>query len=105
MALKTNYNTKMENSVFLSARDGAEELGVDKETVCKYIAELEHYGFIVKVQGAHLGVEGEGKCALYRMTDWWYAGQAPTYEFRNWGGDLFDYEAFRKQNPVRKTRT
>lgn len=101
LVLKSNYNTKTQNSVFLSARDGAEELNVCKDTVCKYLHELEHYGFIVEVQGAHLGVTGTGKAAHYRLTDCYYAGKAPTYDFANWSGELFDY----KQNPVRKTRT
>jgi hypothetical protein len=100
--LKANYNTNAQNAVFLSARDGAEALGACKDTVCKWLHELEHYGFIVEVQGAHLGVSGTGKAALYRLTDWWFAGRPATYDFQNWGGDLYDPK---KQNPVRKIRT
>ena len=40
-----------------------------KDTVCKWMHELEHYGFIVEVRGAHLGVTGTGKAARYRLTD------------------------------------
>jgi hypothetical protein len=101
LALKTNYNTNAQNAVFLSSRDGAKELGVCKDTVCKYLHELEHYGFIVAVQRAHLGIEGEGKATLYRLTDCGYAGKPPTYDFQNWDGVLFDPQ---KQNP-RKSRT
>jgi hypothetical protein len=101
-ALKTNYNTNAQNAVFLSSRDGARELGVCKDTVCKYLHELEHYGFIVPVRRAHLGVEGEGKATLYRLTDCGYAGKAPTYDFQNWDGVLYGPK---KQNPVRKSRT
>jgi transposase-like protein len=43
-ALKTNYNTNAQNAVFLSARDGARELGVHKDTARKWLRELEHYG-------------------------------------------------------------
>jgi hypothetical protein len=101
-ALKTNYNTYAQNAVFLSARDGAKELGVCKDTVCKWVHELEHYGFIVEVQGAHLGVSGTGKAAHYRLTDCRFAGQPPTYDFQNWNGVLYDPQ---KQNLVGKTRT
>jgi hypothetical protein len=55
LELKSNYNTKAQNAVFLSARDGEKQLGVNKDTVCKWMHELEHYRFIVEVQGAHLG--------------------------------------------------
>jgi hypothetical protein len=102
LVLKANYNSNAQNAVFLSARDGARELGACKDTVCKWMHELEHYGFIVEVQGAHLGVSGTGKAARYRLTDCWYAGQPPTYDFQNWDGVLYDPK---KQNPVRKIRT
>jgi len=101
VALQANHNSNAQNAVFISARTGAKELGVNKDTVGKWLRELEHYGFIGKVRGAHLGSEGCGKAALYRLTDRWFAGEAPTYDFQNWSGDLFD----EKQNPVRKTRT
>jgi hypothetical protein len=102
LTLKANYNSNAQNAVFLSARDGARELGVCKDTVCKWLHELEHYGFIVEVLGAHLGVSGTGKAARYRLTDCPFAGQSPTYDFQNWEGVLYDAK---KQNPVRKIRT
>jgi hypothetical protein len=102
LALKANYNSNAQNAVFLSARDGARELGVHKDTARKWLHELEHYGFIVMVQGAHLGVHGTGKAAHYRLTDCPFAGKPPTYDFQNWDGVLYDPK---KQNPVRKNRT
>jgi hypothetical protein len=88
--LAANYNTKAQNAVFLSARTGSKELGVCKDTVCKWLHELEHYGFIVEIIGAHLGVTGTGKAARYRLTDRPCAGQTPTYDFQNWDGTLYD---------------
>ena len=88
LELKSNYNKNAQNAVFLSARTGASKLGVNKDTVTKWMHELEHYGFIVEVQGAHLGASGVGKAARYRLTDSYYAGQAPTYDFQNWDGVL-----------------
>jgi hypothetical protein len=110
--MQSNYNTKAQNAVFLSARDGARKLGgVCKDTVMRWQRELEYYGFIIKVQGAHLGLNGVGKAALYRLTDRHYAGQPPTYEFLNWDGEIFheqkrpSYYQAKKQNPVRAWRT
>ena len=72
--------------------------------------------FSVKVRGHHLGVNGEGKAAHYRLTDRWYAGKEPTYDFQNWDGVLFepakrvmseaDKERLRLRatNPVRRSR-
>jgi hypothetical protein len=99
--LKYNYNTKAQNAVFSSGRDGAKKLNAHRDTVSKWLRELEHYGFVVKVRGAHLGLEGVGKAALYRMTDCPYAGQAPTYDFQSWDGVLFDDK---KQNPGLRIR-
>jgi hypothetical protein len=99
--LKGNYNTKAQNAVFLSGRNGAKNLNAHKDTVLKWLRELEHYGFIVKVRGAHLGLEGVGKAALYRLTDCPYAGQPATYDFQNWDGVLFEPK---KQNPVLRNR-
>jgi hypothetical protein len=88
--LAANYNTKMQNAVFMSARTGSERLNVRKDNITLWQRELEHYGFLVKVQGAHLGIDGEGKAARYRMTDRWYAGKEPTYDFQNWDGVIFE---------------
>jgi hypothetical protein len=100
--LQSNYNTNRQNTVFLSARMGSKKLNAHKDTVTKWLHELEHYGFIVMVQGAHLGVHGTGKAAHYRLTDRPYAGNSPTYDFQNWDGVLFTHQ---KQNPVRLGRT
>ena len=88
--LKSNYNTRAQNAVYLAARTGKQQLNASKNSITKWLRELEHYGFIVKVRGAHLGLEGIGKAALYRLTDCHYAGQAPTYDFQNWTGELFE---------------
>jgi hypothetical protein len=88
--LAANYNTKMQNAVFLSARTGAGNLNTRPNNIMRWLLELEHYGFTVKIQGAYLGSDGEGKSARYRLTDRWYAGKEPTYDFQNWTGVLFD---------------
>lgn len=100
LALKANYNTNAQNAVFLAVRKARDEFGVNKDTAGKWLRELRHYGFIVMVQGCHLGVNGVAEAARYRLTDCAYAGKAPTYDFQSWDGVLFDPK---KQNPVRKT--
>lgn len=100
--LAANYNTNAQNSVFMSARTGAKRLNADKDCITKWMRELEHYGFIAKVSGAFLGLDGEGKAAHYRLTDRWYGQKEPTYDFQNWTGEIFEPK---KQNPVRKNRT
>jgi hypothetical protein len=121
IALKYNYSYDSQNAVFISSRDGAEQLGVTKDTIGEYLRELEYYGFIAMVRDAHLGSDGEGKAAHYRITDCVHAGKPPTREFEKWDGVLFDPEDHpatgkkpthrkkpqqpKKQNPVRKIRT
>jgi hypothetical protein len=101
-ALMGNYNTRMENAVYLSARRGAEKLGSNKASIARWMRELEHYGFIVMVTPGSLGVHGNGKAPHWRLTEMPYAGTAPTREFMNWQGELYDRK---KQNPVRRKRT
>lgn len=101
LALTSNYNSKAQNAVFLSSRDGAKEFGVHKDTARRWLHELEHYGFVVEVQGAHLGLTGVGKAARYRLTDRHFAGQPPTRDFEKWDGVLYNPK---KQNPVREKR-
>ena len=100
--LQSNYNTNRQNTVFLSARTGSKKLNAHKDTVAKWMRELEHYGFIVAMQRAHLGFDGAGKATLYRLTDRPYASKSPTYDFQNWTGEFFEPQ---KQNPVRLGRT
>jgi hypothetical protein len=90
--LCANYNTNMQNAVYLSIRTGAEKLGADKKTVIRWLHELLHYGFIVMVERGTIGVYGYGRATQYRLTDRAYAGSAATYAFENWTGQLFNPE-------------
>src|SRR5262245_31836991 len=64
--LKWNYNTKLQNHVFISTRQAAEKMGCDKESASIWLHELEHYGFIVMINPGGLGVAGRGKAPHYR---------------------------------------
>jgi len=120
LALQSLHNDKAQNAVFISARDGVEKygLGHDRNAIGRWFDELEHYGFIVLVQGAHLGASGKGKSATYRLTDRYHAGKPPTYDFQNWDGVPFEppkridkrgisrlHQHREKQNPVRTPQT
>jgi hypothetical protein len=71
VALKVRYNTRLQNSVYMSARHGAEELGSSKDYVARWHHELQHYGFIRVIEGkeARLGSDGEGLAAHVRLTE------------------------------------
>ncbi|MGO9327667.1 MAG: hypothetical protein ACLQJ0_06085 [Steroidobacteraceae bacterium] len=88
--LQTFYNTKSQEPVFLSARDGAKELGCRKNNIGTWLDELEFYGFTEKVKEAHLAGVGKGSAAHYRLTDRWYAGKPPTYDYDKWNGVPFE---------------
>src|SRR5262245_27300154 len=83
MELAANYNTKMRNAAYLAARTGAKRLGVNKDTVTKWLRELQHYGFIVLVRGGSLGVEGYGLAQTFRLTDRPYGNTGATYDFQH----------------------
>jgi hypothetical protein len=117
--LQSNHNTNMQNSVWLSTRNGSAELGgVRPHNITMWLNELEFYGFVVKIEDYHLGVSGKGMAAKYRLTDRYYAGTAPTYDFQNWDGVLFEpkkrkvsdaekarLNGLKKQNPVTRSVT
>ena len=82
-SLKARYNTRLQNSVYMSARMGAEELGSSKDYVARWHHELQHYSFIRVIEGkeARLGSNGEGMAAHVQLTEHWYAGNPPTRDF------------------------
>ena len=100
IALKRNYSSNFGNNgrLFLSARRAAKMLGCSRNSVTTYYRELQHYGFIVQTRGAHLGVEGKGKAAHWRVTDEPCGEDQPTRDYLKWDGVLF--ERHKKQNPV-----
>jgi hypothetical protein len=107
-ALKSRYNNKLQNAVYLSIRTAQNELGSfsRKDNIGRWFHELQYYGFIVMESGPCLGVEGKGKAPHYRLTEEWYLGKAPTRDFLNWDGEKYHeqkspkYYHRKKQNPV-----
>jgi hypothetical protein len=96
VVLKWRYNTNLMNAVYVSTRLAAAELGAGRNNVLQWFHELEFYGFIVKVRLAHMGVNGHGRAAHWRLTDVRYLGKEPTRDFLQW-----DRRAFVKKKPSR----
>jgi hypothetical protein len=62
LALKSRYNNKLGNAVYLSTRNAVKELGSHshRDSIRRWFRELEYYGFIRMVSPGCLGVEGRG---------------------------------------------
>ena len=70
------------------------------------------------LQGPHLGSDGEGQSARYRLTDRYFHGKPPTRDFDRWSGEVFRptqrayseaektrLNGLKKQNPVTRSVT
>jgi hypothetical protein len=106
-ALKTRYNNRLGNAVYLSTRSAVKELGSHshRDNIRRWFRELHYYGFIDMVSAGHLGVEGKGKAPHWRLTEEHYLGQSPTRDFLRWDGTPFHEQKSpkhylaKKQNP------
>jgi hypothetical protein len=101
--------------IYLSERDAVEELGSgNRDSIRRWFAELQHFGFIVKTAEGCLGISGKGKAPQWRLTEL----DAPntdqpraTRDYEKWDGTPFNgNQAWRgrglkprKQNPGRET--
>jgi hypothetical protein len=91
--------------VYRSYREAAADLGTNSmRSIQRWFRELEHYGFIVKTAGAHLGVDGDGIAAHWRLTecptfDAKGTHIAPTRDFERWDGTLFD-DPVKTESPI-----
>jgi hypothetical protein len=91
VALKQRYSSNFKNNgrLYLSVRQAAKEVGVNKDTAARCFREIEHYGFGVITSGACLGVDGKGKAAHWRLTEVGYMTEPPTRDFLSWDGIPF----------------
>jgi hypothetical protein len=103
--------------IYLSQRNAMAEMGSgNRDSVRRWFAELEHFGFVVKTAEGSLGVNGRGKAPQWRLTEL----EAPntdqpraTRDYENWNGTPFNgNQAWRgrglkprKQSPGRETRS
>jgi hypothetical protein len=112
IALKQRYSSNFKNNgrLYLSVRQAAKEVGVNKDTAARCFREIQHYGFGVITSGACLGVDGKGKAAHWRLTEVGYMTEPPTREFLRWDGAPFPSSKNKSPSEkfghrVRKTRT
>jgi len=107
IALKRFLNEKIDNNgkIYLSHRDACKALGTRSlQSVARWFAELEFYGFIVKTTEGCLGIDGKGIAPHYRLTECVHDGQAATRDYERWDGTIFVNPATekrrqKKQNP------
>jgi hypothetical protein len=102
---KLNYEKNNNGKIFLAHRSAARELGADKAHVARWYRELQFYGFIVMTEPSGLGVNGKGRAAKWRLTEWECDGKSGTRDFLKWGGKIFKSPSAKSGHPVRKKRT
>jgi hypothetical protein len=97
--LKARYNLQSHNNgkIYLPTRIAAKELGSGLSQIGRWFRELQHYGFIVMMEGSCLGVDGKGRAPRWRLTELGYMKDLPTRDYSRWDGVLFDDP--KKQNP------
>jgi hypothetical protein len=91
VALRRRYSQLTHNNgrIFLSQRSAAQELGSHHNEIARWFRELQHYGFIMLVTPAVLGVEGKGKAPRWRLTELGHMWEQPTRDFTRWNGSKF----------------
>lgn len=85
----------------LAVRRAAEEVNVTKNTALKAMHELQARGFIVPVKIGCLGVSGEGKATVWRLTELSYNNEHPSREFADWKPGS-DFEPAKGAAPIRR---
>ena len=112
IALKQRYSSNFKNNgrIYLSVRQAAKEVGVNKETAARGFREIQHYGFGAITSGACLGVDGKGKAPHWRLTEIGYMVDPPTRDFLRWDGVIFQGQRNKtlygkSRQPVRKIQT
>ncbi|UWQ14194.1 hypothetical protein K3556_14995 [Aliiroseovarius sp. M344] len=85
--LKRRYNGRNNGEIFLSHRDAAKALNVNRNTVGGYFSELQNKGFIRLTRGHCLGPAGIGQAASYALTEETLNGCSCSKEFMSWNPD------------------
>jgi hypothetical protein len=91
VALRRHYIPAIHNNgkVFLSQRAAAKALRSNYREIACWFRQLEHFGFIVKTEPSHLGVDGRGRATRWRLTEIGYMKEPPTRNFIRWDGTPF----------------
>lgn len=81
LELRTRFNGGNNGRLHLSFETAAKLLGIGKSTIARAYRELEHKGFLVKIQAGHWYGR---KATTWRVTDKGTHGEAPTYDWKRW---------------------
>jgi hypothetical protein len=82
--LKRRYNGYNNGRIYLSNREAAKALNIDKGTAGSYFAKLRELGFIAVTKGHHLGPDGVGQSDHYRLTEIVCDIKPATKDFMKW---------------------
>ena len=105
MEIKLRFDRAAESAVGMSARQAAKLLNTtDFHIAIRMLKQAVHYGFLVKTSDGHLGVNGKGVAAQFRLTDEPYLGQPATLDFKRWNGTLFEEKPRSKKTEPRSAR-
>jgi DNA-binding transcriptional MocR family regulator len=95
--LKRRFNGANNGEIFLSHRDAALALNVNRNTATEYFRELAEREFITMTMAPHLGVSGIGKASKWALQEEPTRDGKPALKgFMRWA---------QKQNPRPKNRT
>ena len=89
ISLRRRYSPNNHNNgrIYLSHRKARQEMRSGFVQIARWYDELQFYGFIV--MPSHLGVEGHGTAARWRLTELGYMKEQATRDFQKWDGTLF----------------
>jgi hypothetical protein len=106
--IKARYSLQAHNNgrIYLPVRTATKEIATSPNQITRWFRELQHYGWIVMMEGGSLGVEGKGRAPRWRLTELGYMNDPPTRDYARWRGDLFADQKPRGQKnfPVTESR-
>lgn len=91
--LKRRFNGSNNGEIFLSHRDAAKALNVNRDTATGYFGELEERGFIRLTVGPHLGPSGIGQASK------WAIEEEPTPDGKPAGKAFMRWQKKQKPRP------
>lgn len=82
--LRRRFNGYNNGRLYLSNREAAKALNINKGTAGNYFAKLRELGFIAVTKGHHLGPDGVGQSDHYRLTELPCDSKPATKDFMKW---------------------
>lgn len=105
VSLRRRHNGKNNGRIFVSCRQAAREIGMNKDTATRAFRELVHCRFIIMTSTGHLGADGKGKAPGWRLTEIPTTEEAATMDYLNWDGVPFDPKKARHRSRPKKAKS